>query len=251
MISKKYPNAKITEHRTTTTEKIILFLINPIVSGLLIVLIIGGIYLEIQSPGIGFPIILAFIAATLFFAPLYLQGLANNWEIILFFTGLILIAVEIFILPGFGVAGVLGLLAIISSLALSLISIVPSEIGIIAPSINKIVNAFAIVTGSIVTSIVISFLLSKKILLSDNVLSSSMVLRADGKNNKYNLSSQISNSELIGKKGVAVSRFMPSGKILINNEVLDAIAISGYLNKDQEVLVLRISNGQLVVREVV
>lgn len=250
MISSKYPNAKTINHEVTTIEKIILFLINPVVSGLLIVLIIGGIYLEVQSPGIGFPIIISAIGATLFFAPLYLQGLANNWEIILFFIGLALIAAEIFIIPGFGVAGILGLLFVISSLALSLISIVPSDIGLITPSIKTIINSFAIVTVSIVGSIVLSFLLSKKLLLSKNVFSDNMVLTADGKESKFNLSKNFSNEDLIGKTGVTSSRFMPSGKVLIDDELFDAIASNGFLNKDETIIVSKISNGQLVVKKV-
>ena len=77
--------------------------------GILILIIIGGIYFELQTPGVGFPILASVVAAVLYFAPLYLDGLAANWEIILFLVGVVLLGVEIFVLPGFGVAGVLGL----------------------------------------------------------------------------------------------------------------------------------------------
>src|SRR5690606_5954364 len=101
-------------------ERIIGYLVHPVFSGLLIMAIIGGIYFEMQTPGVGFPLGVAILAAVLYFAPLYLEGLAENWEIIVFIVGLILIAVELFVIPGFGVAGVTGILFVFGSLILSL-----------------------------------------------------------------------------------------------------------------------------------
>ena len=90
-------NAEIIEQKLSWTDSLINFLVNPVVSGLLIMMIIGGIYFELQTPGIGFPLIVAILGAVLYFAPLYIEGLAANWEILLFVVGLILLAVEIFV----------------------------------------------------------------------------------------------------------------------------------------------------------
>ncbi len=92
----------IKKQNLSVVDRIIGLLINPAVSGLLILVIFGGIYFELQSPGIGFPILAAIIAAILYFMPLYLEGLAANWEILIFIVGLILIALELFVIPGFG-----------------------------------------------------------------------------------------------------------------------------------------------------
>ena len=81
---------KIVEYEPTWIEKIIGFLVHPMISGLLIMAIIGGIYFEMQSPGIGFPLGVAILAAVAYFAPLYLEGLAANWEILVFIIGVIL-----------------------------------------------------------------------------------------------------------------------------------------------------------------
>ena len=78
----------IREQRYTFLDKLIGFLVSPVVSGILIMMIIGGIYFELQQPGIGFPLILALSAAALYFAPLYLEGLATYWEIIIFIIGI-------------------------------------------------------------------------------------------------------------------------------------------------------------------
>ena len=60
------------------------FLMSSVLQGLLIMLIVGGIYFELQTPGIGFPLGVAITAAVLYFAPLYIDGLAANWEILIF-----------------------------------------------------------------------------------------------------------------------------------------------------------------------
>ncbi len=99
-------NYEIKEYKTTTLDKLIDILISPYFSGILIMIMLGGIYFELQSPGIGFPLAAAGIAAVLYFAPLYLEGLAENWEIVLFVAGVILLMIEVFAIPGFGVAGV-------------------------------------------------------------------------------------------------------------------------------------------------
>ncbi len=90
-----YDNYEFIEHKISATDRIIGWLITPMISGVLIMIIIGGIYFELQSPGIGFPIAASVIAALLYFAPLYLEGLANNWEILLFILGITLLIIEI------------------------------------------------------------------------------------------------------------------------------------------------------------
>ena len=68
----------------STTEKVIAFFLNPFLSGILILIVIGGIYFELQTPGVGFPILAAMVALTLYLVPHYLNGLAENWEIAAF-----------------------------------------------------------------------------------------------------------------------------------------------------------------------
>ena len=114
-------NHTFINHEISALDKIIGWLINPFVSGILIMIIIGGIYFELQTPGIGFPLGAAALAALLYFAPLYLEGLANHWEILLFVVGIVLVLIEIFAIPGFGVTGVSGIILIISGLTLSMV----------------------------------------------------------------------------------------------------------------------------------
>ncbi|HOG06208.1 MAG TPA: nodulation protein NfeD, partial [Paludibacter sp.] len=118
----KINDYKVISFRPSAMDNIKGFLMSSIFQGILIMLIIGGIYFELQTPGIGFPSIVAVTAALLYFAPLYIEGLAANWEILVFVIGLILLAVEIFAIPGFGITGILGIIFIIAGLTLSLVN---------------------------------------------------------------------------------------------------------------------------------
>ena len=100
---------EITKFELGSTEDIISFFLNPVVSSILILLILGGLYFELQTPGIGFPIIASITALILYLVPYYLNGVAENWEIIMFFVGVILIMLEVFVIPGFGIFGITGL----------------------------------------------------------------------------------------------------------------------------------------------
>jgi membrane-bound serine protease (ClpP class) len=114
-------NYKVVEFKPTLMDKVIGFLTNPMISGLLIMLIVGGLYFELQTPGVGFPLAVAVTAATFYFAPLYIEGLAEHYELIIFIIGLVLIAIEIFALPGFGIAGITGIVLVVIGLTVAMI----------------------------------------------------------------------------------------------------------------------------------
>lgn len=237
-------NYEFVEQKISTLDRIIGFLINPAVSGILIMLIIGGIYFEMQSPGIGFALLVAIVAALLYFAPLYLEGLANNWEILMFIVGIGLLILEIFVIPGFGVAGVLGILMIVSGLALSLVD----NIGFSMPDGNylPVAKSFAIVVFSILFSIILSFYLSTKIVkvkIGGHTIGLSDELRSeDGFS-----ASEMKYKELIGKTGTAYTILRPVGKVIIDNEQYDAVATVGYINAKENIIVVGYENMQLIV----
>jgi membrane-bound serine protease (ClpP class) len=105
----------------TWVDRVIQFLLNPILQSIFMMMIIGGIFVEIRTPGIGLPLLTAIVGAVLYFAPAYMGHLAEHWEILLFVVGLALVAVEIFAIPGFGVCGITGIILIIASLALAMV----------------------------------------------------------------------------------------------------------------------------------
>src|SRR5690606_19572973 len=104
------------------TEKVISLALNPFISSILILIIIAGIYFEMQTPGLGFAGLAALVALIFYLVPYYLNGLAENWEVVALFLGIGLIAVEIFVLPGFGVAGISGIVLTVGSLFLIMLN---------------------------------------------------------------------------------------------------------------------------------
>jgi membrane-bound serine protease (ClpP class) len=237
----------IRELKLTGVDRILMFLINPAVSGLLIMLIIGGIYFELQSPGIGFPLLAAGVGALLYFAPLYLEGMAENWHLVVFIIGIILVLVEIFAIPGFGVTGILGITGIVTGLAFVMIDKIVFKFGPSSDGVREIVSAFAVVVLSMLTSFFLSLWLSSK-LFSPNRLFGSLALEtAENKSDGFVSFDTEKQKLLVGKKGVAHTILRPSGKVIIEGEVYQAVAETGYILKGSPVMVRREEQGQLYV----
>ena len=109
------------EDDMTWLDRLIQLLLNPLLQSIFMMMIIGGIFVEIRTPGIGLPLITAIVGALLYFAPGYIGHLVESWEILLFVVGLVLIGIEIFVLPGFGVCGISGIIAVVVSLTFAMI----------------------------------------------------------------------------------------------------------------------------------
>ncbi|HPE86082.1 MAG TPA: NfeD family protein [Bacteroidales bacterium] len=237
-------NPEIVVQKLTLLDKLIGILISPAISGLLIMVIIGGIYFELQSPGIGFPSIAAATAALIYFAPLYLEGLAAHWEIAIFIVGIILVMVEIFALPGFGVAGISGILLIMLGLSFSMVGNVGFSFS--AEQIEILFTSIMVVLIATTTSVVLSFFLTKKILTSKNL---HFALNTVLDKNEGFTSSENIQSELIGSTGIARTVLRPGGKIEINQVVYDAVAETTFIEKGTPVVVTRYVNAQLFVKK--
>jgi membrane-bound serine protease (ClpP class) len=244
-----FTDYEITEYQPTVIGKIIDFLINPFISGLLIMIIIGGIYFELKSPGVGFPLFAAITAAVLYFAPLYLQGLADNWEILVFLLGVILLAVEIFVIPGFGVTGISGIILIITGLTLALIDARPTDNIIDLPDGENFIRALFIVVISIIAATVSSFYFGGKLL--DTSAFSRLTVAGVQKSSEGYIVVDSRFESLVGAKGMAHTVLRPSGKVSINGESFDATTVEGsFIDKGEEVEVVKHSTTSLFVRKV-
>ncbi|MFD2164256.1 nodulation protein NfeD [Paradesertivirga mongoliensis] len=237
-------NYEIVNHHVSAMDKAIGFLMNPAISGVLILLIIGGIYFEMQSPGIGFALLVSVVAALLYFAPLYMEGLAAHWEIGLFLIGLVLLAVEVFVIPGFGVAGILGILCVVAGLALSLVMNNMFDFTITGP--EKVSSAFILVLVSMVLSIVISVIFGRSLLRSSAF--QRLVLKDEQRSGLGYVSGR-QNSELLNKTGIARTDMRPSGKIEVDGTWYDAVALDGFIEKDKEVTITKQENYNVFVRK--
>lgn len=240
-----FENYQIIEQTLTTIDRIIQFLISPIVSGILIMLILGGIYFEFQTPGIGFPILVALVAALTYFAPYYLEGLATHWEIIIFIIGLALVAVEIFVIPGFGVAGITGIVFIISGLALAMVGNQgPDFSGV---PMGEVGRAFLIVIIAFFLSLSSSFFLGAKLITSRGKLGNTLSLNTIQDTSAGYSSVNIKMKELMGKTGEAYTILRPSGKVEIEDDIYDATALTGYVDKGEKIKVVKYETSQVFV----
>ncbi len=234
---------EIIEQQLTFLDRIILFLISPIVSGILIMLILGGIYFELQTPGIGLPLLAAMSAALLYFAPLYLEGLASHYEIALFILGLILIAVELFAIPGFGVTGVLGAIFMISGLALAMVGNIGFDFT--GVPFTEVLVAFLIVIIAFFISLSGSFYLGQK-LFSTNRFGELALSTVQESSSGYT-SANATIKTMVGKTGVAFTMLRPSGKVEIDDDIYDATALTGFVDKGESVKVVKYETSQVFV----
>lgn len=238
---------EIVKHEITALKGVVYFLMNPMLQGLLLMLIIGGIYFELQSPGIGFPLIAALVGAVLYFAPLYLEGLVQNWELVIFFIGILLLILEIFVIPGFGVAGISGIALIVVGLAFAMID---NDVLVLDGSLNikPLIKPFAIVLVSLTLSIFGSIYLAGK--LYPTQAFSHIALKTDLVKDEGFVGVETSALEaLVGSKGIVSTDLKPSGTIMVNGKRYYAQVSSGYLQKGSEVVVTRAVEGRLYVKQ--
>jgi membrane-bound serine protease (ClpP class) len=236
---------KIVEYEPTWIEKIIGFLVHPMISGLLIMAIIGGIYFEMQSPGIGFPLGVAILAAIAYFAPLYLEGLAANWEIIVFIVGVILVVVEIFVIPGFGVAGISGIILMFASLVLSLINNV--DFNFEGVEMGHVGVAVTTVVLGVFGGFILSLYLGNRLFSANSGMFRNLSLKSVQEVNDGFVCVETGMFALKGKTGISKTVLRPGGKVLIDGEVFDAVAISGFIDKDVNIVVSKVEATQLYV----
>lgn len=235
----------LTEYRPTTLDRLLAWLMNPVVQGIFVMMIVGGIYFELQSPGIGFALVVAILGAVLYFAPLYLEGVAQNWELILFTIGLGLLAVEIFVLPGFGIAGVAGIVAVILGLSFAAIDndllrhLPTGEI-----TVGWILQPILVVIIATTAALIGGLLLSKRFLTGTTPLQRKVVLTAEMAPEQGYVSHPQVASELIGKTAEVAAVLRPSGRVIIDGIYYDAIAEEGqFIPRGKQVIITRLEGG--------
>lgn len=240
-------NYTMVEYETTSMDRLMSFLLNPILRGLCITFIFLGIYFELQSPGIGFALVIAIIAALLYFAPLYVEGLAANWEILLFVVGIILIFLEIFVVPGFGITGISGIIFTFMGLVLSMIKNVGFNFEMSGN--GTITESILVVLSSFVISLAVMFAFFGR--FSKSKLFKTLSLQTSENNSEgYRSTIFAEPANFIGKTGIAMSDLRPSGKIQIDGEWLDGQSEGEYILKGDTIKVVGVMNAYLIVRKV-
>ena len=223
-------------------DRAIGFLISPGVSGILVLAILGGIYYELRTPGIGFPILVSAIAALLYFAPLYLEGLAANWEILIFILGIVLLGIEIFVIPGFGVAGISGLVLIFSALVLSAINNIVFDFSVSNP--EQIQSALTRVVFGLIGFILFAMLSAR--FMVDGPLFRRIGLEATLSSGRENTVE----AEMNAEEAICATDLKPLGYIDIDGKEYDAKSVDGFIAKGTKVKILRKEGWQYIVEPV-
>jgi len=230
---------KIVEIKSNWAESFVRFLNNPIVTSILMMIIMVGLFTEIKTPGWGIAGTSAVIALALFFGKGYILDLASGLEILIFIVGVILLLLEIFVIPGFGVFGILGILFIFAGLFLGLISDFPMV------DSNMISIAIIQLAASLVLSGLTIFLLLK-ILPRTEMFNKLILKRNIDERSGYAAVEKVKN--LLGKEGKALTDLRPSGIAIIDDKRVDVTTSGEYIKKGAKIKVI-LSEGSKVVVE--
>lgn len=238
-----YSDYRTHRFEATWVDEVMGFFTNPAVQAILIMIILGGIYFELQTPGMGFPSVAAITAAALYFLPLYFTGIVSSWIVILFLIGLILLLIELFVIPGFGVAGIAGGICMIGAIFIGLLenfSFHPGEIDstVVWKSVLTLLASF------VFAGLIIAYLSSR---FAPRWLNMRNTLTHEQRVEDGYVGVDTSVSDLVGKEAVAFTDLRPSGKIEIADKQYDAIAMHGFIESGTLLTVVKHENAQLYV----
>lgn len=236
----KINSGDVTRIELMWSEKLVRFLqkITPI----LVVIGLLALYTEIKVPGFGLPGITAILCFALIFGSKLMVGLATYTEILLFLIGVILLIIEIFVIPGFGIAGFAGIFLITLSLYLA------SQSFIIPRFPWQVLEAkkWAVQFG---TSLIVFFLIALFIarFLPRSTMGRKIFLQATLADKRD--ISQPDYERFLGKTGVTLSMLRPTGKAIFDEEIVDVISDTAFIPKDIRVKVIRVEGKKLFVEE--
>ncbi len=222
-------------------EKIVRFLTDPVVSGLLMSLGTLGILIELYTPGFGIPGILGALCLVLFFGGHLLVNLAGLEELILFTVGLGLLAAEVFLIPGFGIAGIAGILCLFAALVLTLIGL-PLDVTL---KTGAFVEPLTRVTWAFLSTIVLMLIALR--FLPRTTAGRRLVLES-ATSRKEGFMSAPDASKRVGQRGVAESDLRPAGIARFGDERVDVVTEGAYIEAGSPVRVIDVEGMRVVVR---
>lgn len=226
-----YPNAEVKSVDESFAEKLARFITNPIVVPILLSIGSLGLILELYSPGFGIPGFMGLSALLLFFYGHLVAGLAGYETLILFVLGIGLIILELF-LPG-GIAGIIGLVAILASLFLATDNVLYMGISILIA-----------IGVSILASILMAKVFGKKMKIFKKII------LTDSTSTESGYVSNKNRTELVGLEGYTLTALRPSGSVLIGDERIDVVSEGAYIEKNKRVRIIKAEGARIVVREI-
>lgn len=235
--------AGVSYYESTLTDDIMGFLANAAVRAILVMLILGGIYMEMHTPGLGFAAAVAAVATVLYFLPMFVGGNMPAWVLLCFIAGVVLIALEIFVVPGFGITGTAGIIAIVAALVGGMLSndaVTGFDFASLCRSLVIVGIGCLLAVGAVV------YLTSShgpKLLRKHTELMTELTV-ADGF-----VGVDMSPARYVGQMATTVTDMRPAGKIEIGSTVFDAVSTGPFIAAHKQVKVTKYENAQLYVSE--
>ena len=234
---KTLAGARIIEVEATLADRVVFFLTNPLISSLLLSLGILGIFIEIRTPGFGIPGFLGLLCVGLFFGGHMLTKIGAEWAFLLFLLGLGLIALEVFVIPGFGIAGILGITLMLGSVFFVFDKAYEFRTAVMWLSISVILSAGLVILAA--------FYLPETQLFRRLALSTVMDTEMG-----YHSSSSEDFQAYLGKSGTALTPLRPSGTARIANNRVDVVTVGDFIGQDSNVKVVNVEGSKVFVEAV-
>ena len=231
-------NAVLQPSAPTWAELLVRFLTNPIVSSMLMTLGMLGLLVELRTPGFAFPGSIGVAALGLFFWGHWIVQLAGLEELLLVVAGVLLIALEIFVLPGTSVAGVAGVLALLAGLAMTLVG-AGATVSIVVGALGRVALALLMAIGGGIALLRI---------LPSLPFGRRLVLEAGMPAAGGYVSPSAEDYRALGRTGVALSPLRPAGIAEIDGHRVDVVSDGGFIDAGTTIEVTRVDGNRVVVR---
>ncbi|MFH1678222.1 MAG: NfeD family protein [Candidatus Omnitrophota bacterium] len=231
---------EIIQTQANWSEIMVRFITHPLLSPLLLTLGFLGILFELKIPGWGISGTLGLLFLALFFWGHYLVGLANWTELIIFSLGIILLLIEIFVIPGFGITGISGILLMLTGIFLSLVKHPFS-----APK-TQLIQAFYTLSSAIVISFV-GLIIGWKFLPHTGLWKRIILSSAEKKEEGFE--SAAPQNIYLGKTGKSLTPLHPSGRAVIEGKTLDVITEGEFIEHDKAIKVINVQGNKIIVNE--
>jgi len=236
----KLGGAELRPARPNWAERVVRFLTHPVLSSLLITLAMIGIIVELRTPGFGVPGIVGLGSLALFFWGHWLVQLAGWEELLLAAAGVALLVFELFVTPGFGIAGALGIVALVAALVMSL--------GGGGATAAFWLTAAARVVFALLFALVGALLLLR--FMPRTPVGRALVLEDTLSSARGYTAAREEEHRLVGRTGRTISPLHPSGFAEIDGERVDVVAEGEHIDPGEPVRVVRVDGNRVVVRRI-
>ena len=222
-------------------ERLVRFFSSSVVSPFLLSLGFLGLLIEIRTPTFGLAGMMGLISLGLFFGSNMIVGLAGLEDVLIVGAGLVLLGIEAFVVPGFGIFGVAGIVAILAGLYMSLLGNIPTM-----PDFTR---AAWVLTSSMLLLIGSAWALIRTLPSSSRLAESGIFLLAKTTSAIGYESAEV-RSDLVGKHGTAITDLRPAGTALVGDERIDVVSESEWISAGTPVKILSAEGYRHIVRSV-